>query len=288
MTEEQKVYQNLLGDDASTDPSISQFNTEMELLSFQAERLFLSLFSRLKTQVDEQQKISLSSAIKLAKELTRDVSVLNQIKSKSCNQCISTLHLSIEKESDFQRVFAHYLSHACHERNRQSPLNSVWIMHFVEKMKISLGTDRFELAEARCQAIIEEMKEQQRFSYTALFVHPKVVAEYVSVLLDLASFLSANEKRLEWLINGMLSNPNAQTKNGLILVQASVNEPAPTYVQVSCLLDTLFRNLSVLVATYQLEQFIAPQLTIGLPQVERILGALEHKLDPNHPGIAGA
>lgn len=278
MATEQKNYQNLLGEEEHPDASIAQFNTEMELLSFQAERLFLSLFTRMKAQVDDQQKISLPAAIKLAKELTRDVTVLNQIKSKSCNQCISTLHLSVEKESDFQRIFAHYLSNACHQRNRQSPINSVWVLHFIEKIKISLGSDRFDLAEMRSQAVIEEMKATQQFSYTAFFVHPQAISEYVLILLELANFLSTNEKRLEWLINGMLSNPNAQTKNGLMVVQANTSEPPPTYVQVTCMLETLFRDLSSLIAEHRLDQYIAPQLAAAMPQVEVVLYLLGSKI----------
>ncbi len=277
-TEEQLGFYNLLGDNNPAKASAAQFDTEMELLSFQAEQLYFSLLSKLKQHVDEQQRISLSSAIKLAKELTRDVSVLNKIKSKSCSRCISTLHLSVEKESDFQRVFAHYLSNACHERNRQAPINSVWVLHFIEKIKISLGSERFELAELRCQTIIQEMKESHQFSYTALFIHPRAVAEYVLILLELANFLAANDKRLEWLINGMLSTPNAQTKNGLIMIQASSNEPPPTYEQVTCMLDTLFKSLSMLIDQHHLEAHIAPQLAANLPKVEQIVAALKDKL----------
>jgi hypothetical protein len=148
----------------------------------------------------------------------------------------------------------------------------------IEKIKISLGSERFELAELRCQTIIQEMKESHQFSYTALFIHPRAVAEYVLILLELANFLAANDKRLEWLINGMLSTPNAQTKNGLIMIQASSNEPPPTYEQVTCMLDTLFKSLSMLIDQHHLEAHIAPQLAANLPKVEQIVAALKDKL----------
>ena len=285
MAEDQPNYHPLMADGQSSDASVEQFNTEMELLSFQAERLFLALFSKLKRQVDEQQKINLTSALKIAKEVTRDLSVLSQIKSKSCHLCISTLHLAVEKESDFQRIFAHYLSQACHHRNKQSQVNSVWVLHFIEKIKISLGSDRFELAEMRSQAIIEDMKQSEQFSYSAFFVNPKAIAEYVLILLELAGFLSANDKRLEWLINGMLSNPNAQTKSGLIMIQATHNEPPPTYSQITCMLDTLFKDIASLVAEHQLTPLLEAQLATHTTKVTQVLTLLSAKIAQTQPCI---
>lgn len=277
---EQNSFHELVGDTGDSRASAEQFNTEVELLTFQAGQLFVALFSRLKPMMDEQQRISLATAIKMAKEVTKDLTVLNKIKSKSCSKCISSLHLSAEKESDFQRIFSHYISNACHERSSESKLNQVWVMHFVEKLKISLGGERFDLAEQQCQNIIERMKNTQQFSYTAFFIDREAIAEYVLILIDLAVFLTSNNKRLEWLINGMLSTPNTQTKNGLIMVQANLSElPPPTYNQVACMLDTLFKNVSILIHEHQLQDMVRARLPSTNDSFEQVLSLLISKLD---------
>jgi hypothetical protein len=214
----------------------------LQSTQFYAEHLFALLFNRLKpTAIDN--KVSLVAAIRAAREISQDESLLNSIKEDACIDCAATQALLDMRIQHFRRLVMHRIMQQCKMKAYDNALSRQWLLHFVSIMEIALGGYRFEEAETTVNALVNDMKQSGSFSFMRLFEHPTAMSEYMVIMTGMALFLENDPShRIAWLVTSMESSPTTYQQHGLTIHEKDTT-PAPTHEQILLLLIALFEDV---------------------------------------------
>jgi hypothetical protein len=126
-------------------------------------------------------------------------------------------------------------------------------------LEIALGKDYFAQPHQACTDLMNEIKLTPNFTYNDFLVHPKAMFEYAVLMTRLATFIEYNpQKRIEWLVKAMASNPNTHVVNG---VRMHVSDASPpNFYQIKSLVLGVFDHIFRYVHEHQWEEEIQTRL----------------------------
>lgn len=211
-------------------------------------KLFAEFIRLLQPQM-QNGNVNLLQLIDTAKKMAHDGDRLAQIYHDVCKSHSEKKTAPQEdffrhrRVFHFRRLVIHYFMLISDSKQEvDHPISRHWLLQWYDVLEIALGKDFFTHPHEFCAELVTELRQNPEFTYNDFLTHPKAMFEYAILMTRLAVFIEVNpQKRIEWLVKAMASNPNTHAVNGL---RVHTNDlPPPTFRQIKSLVLGVFGHI---------------------------------------------
>jgi hypothetical protein len=235
-------------------------------LELATAKLFADFIRQLQPQMHNG-SVTLVQLIETAKKMAHDGEHLSQIYHDICKHNTTKQHPIPQEEMfrhrrvfHFRRLVIHYFMLISDGKQEvDHPISRHWLLQWYDVLEIALGKDYFADPHQKCTDLVNELKHHAEFTYHDFLVHPNAMFEYAILMTRLAVFIEVNpQKRIEWLVKAMASNPNTHAVNGL---RVHTNDsPPPTFQQIKGLVIGVFSHVFHYIQAHHWEADIQKQM----------------------------
>ena len=180
-----------------------------------AEQVLVALFNRMKPLVEDN-KLSLTDAIRIGKEVVADIPLMTSLIDYGCTSCLATQDIVDMRLNPFHRMVMQMISAVLNKEKNEKTIDKKVLLQFINVLEVALGKCRFDEAELVCNNIIEKMRVEKGINYKLFFENKEVILEYLILMTNLGEFLnSCPKRRIDWLFNSMSSVSSVSTRQGI-------------------------------------------------------------------------